>query len=43
MPCYFRDDGRVVITHGFIKKGDSIRPEEIYRMKRIRDEYEQEP
>jgi hypothetical protein len=40
MPCYFHPDGRVVITHGFPKKGDSIKPEEIERMKRIRDEYE---
>ena len=30
---------RVIITHGFIKKGDSIKPEQIDRMKRIRDEY----
>jgi hypothetical protein len=40
MPCYFHADGRVIITHGFIKKGDSIPPEQIDRMKRIRDEYE---
>jgi hypothetical protein len=40
MPCYFHTDGRVIITHGFIKKGDSIEPEQIDRMKRIRDEYE---
>jgi hypothetical protein len=40
MPCYFHADGRVIITHGFIKKGDSIEPEQIDRMKRIRDEYE---
>jgi len=40
MPCYFHVDGRVIITHGFLKKGDSIEPEQIYRMKRIRDEYE---
>ena len=40
MPCYFLADGRVIITHGFIKKGDSIGPEQINRMKRIRDEYE---
>ena len=41
MPCYFHADGRIIITHGFLKKGDSIRPEEIDRMKRIRDEYEE--
>jgi len=40
MPCYFHADRRVIITHGFIKKGDSIEPEQIDRMKRIRDEYE---
>jgi hypothetical protein len=40
MPCYFHADGRVIITHGFIKKGDSIEPEQIDRMKRIRGEYE---
>lgn len=39
IPCYFHADGRVIITHGFIKKGDSIEPEQIDRMKRIRDEY----
>lgn len=40
MPCYFHPDGRVIITHGFMKKGDSIGPEQIDRMKRICDEYE---
>jgi len=40
MPCYFHEDGRIIITHGFIKKGDSIEPEQIDRMKRIQDEYE---
>jgi hypothetical protein len=40
MPCYFHADSRVIITHGFPKKEDSIEPEQINRMKRIRDEYE---
>ena len=40
MPCYFHAAGWLIITHGFIKKEDRIRPEEIDRMKRIRDEYE---
>ena len=40
MPCYFRADGRIIITHGFSKKSDSIKPEEVDRMKRIRDEKE---
>ncbi len=35
--------GRLIITHGFIKKEAWIKPEEIDRMKRIRDEYEKEP
>ena len=40
MPCYFHTDGRVIITHGFMKKDDLIPPEQIVRMKRIRNEYE---
>ncbi|MFZ5450413.1 MAG: type II toxin-antitoxin system RelE/ParE family toxin [Thermodesulfobacteriota bacterium] len=40
MPCYFQAVGRVIITHGFLKKEAGIRPEEIDRMKRIRHEYE---
>jgi hypothetical protein len=40
MPCYFHTGARIIITHGFIKKEAWIRPEEIDRMKRIRDEYE---
>ena len=40
MPCYFHAAGRLIITHGFVKKEAWIRPEEIDRMKRIRDEYE---
>jgi hypothetical protein len=40
MPCYFHANGRIIITHGFMKKGDSIEPEQINRMKRIRDEHE---
>jgi mRNA-degrading endonuclease RelE of RelBE toxin-antitoxin system len=41
IPCYFQPGGRIIITHGFKKKGESIGPDEIKRMKRIRDEYEQ--
>ena len=41
MPCYFQATGRLIITHGFMKKEAGIRPEEIARMNRIRDEYEQ--
>lgn len=40
MPCYFHPDGRVIITHGFIKKGDRIDRGQIIRMKRIREEFE---
>lgn len=41
MPCYFHAAGRLIITHGFMKKEAWIRPEEIERMKRIRHEYDQ--
>jgi hypothetical protein len=41
MPCYFQAGSRIIITHGFPKKGDSIEPEQIDRMERIRDEYEE--
>ena len=40
IPCYFHSERRVIITHGFMKKGESIPPEQIDRMKRIRDENE---
>lgn len=40
MPCFFLPNRRVVITHGFIKKGDRIGEGQILRMKRIRKEYE---
>jgi len=40
MPCYFRKDRIVVITHGFRKKGHRIRKSEINRMNIIREEYE---
>ena len=40
MLCYFRRDGRVVITHGFIKKGDSIPGSELLRAENIKREYE---
>lgn len=40
MPCYFQAPGRLIITHGFMKKEAGIKPKEIERMKRIRDEYE---
>jgi phage-related protein len=39
MPCFFMPNQRVVITHGFIKKGDHIGEGQILRMKRIRREY----
>src|ERR1700691_173770 len=38
MPCYFRTDAIVVITHGFIKKKDKMPPAELRRAERIRDE-----
>jgi hypothetical protein len=38
MPCFFQDGGVVVITHGFIKKGDKISSAEIRRAERIKEE-----
>lgn len=40
MPCYFHRAGRLILTHGFIKKEALTKPKEVERMKRIRDEYE---
>jgi hypothetical protein len=40
MPCYFRQDRRVVITHGFLKKGDNIRRGDLIRATNIKNEYE---
>lgn len=42
MPCYFRPDKRVVITHGFTKKKEGAAPrQEIERAGQIRVEYEE--
>ncbi len=38
MPCYFLADHRVVVTHGFRKKGDRIPPAHLERARRIRNE-----
>jgi hypothetical protein len=41
MPCYFRKDARVVITHGFTKKKEGAAPrQEVERAQTIRVEYE---
>ncbi|MEO8724494.1 MAG: type II toxin-antitoxin system RelE/ParE family toxin [Acidobacteriaceae bacterium] len=40
MPCYFRPDRRVVVTHGFIKKKDRVDKQELTRAEAIRNEYE---
>jgi hypothetical protein len=41
MPCYFRTDARVVITHGFTKKKEGAAPrQEVERTKTIKIEYE---
>jgi hypothetical protein len=40
MPCYFRRDQRVVITHGFLKKDDKIRKGDLRRATNIKNEYE---
>lgn len=42
MPCYFRPDKRVVITHGFMKKKEGVAPkQEIERAVQIKTEYEE--
>lgn len=41
MPCYFRSDKRVVITHGFTKKKDAAPKAEIARAANIKLEYEE--
>ncbi len=42
MPCYFRPDRRVVITHGFAsKRGSTTLKQERARAKRIKYEYEE--
>ncbi len=42
MPCYFRTDKRVVITHGFIKKKKGAAPrQEEDRARNIKKEYEE--
>jgi Phage derived protein Gp49-like (DUF891) len=38
--CYFRQDQRVVITHGFDKKADRTRKQQFDRAARIKQEYE---
>jgi phage-related protein len=41
MPCYFRPDKRVVITHGFTKKKEGAAPkQEFDRAQTIKTEYE---
>lgn len=40
MPCYFKQGGLVIITHGFRKKDDRIPPAEIKRAERIKEEDE---
>src|SRR5260370_37166706 len=42
MPCYFRQDARVVITHGFTKKKEGAAPrQEVERAQTIKVEYEE--
>ena len=38
MPCFYRPNGLVIITHGFRKKGDKIPSAEIKRAERIKKE-----
>jgi Phage derived protein Gp49-like (DUF891) len=41
MPCYFRSDKRIVVTHGFIKKKEGAAPvQEVERARTIQKEYE---
>jgi len=41
MPCFFSRGQLVIITHGFVKKGDKIPPAQIKRAERIKEEDEQ--
>jgi hypothetical protein len=41
MPCFFSPGQLVIITHGFVKKGDKIPPAEIRRAERIKKEDEE--
>lgn len=40
MVCFMESKGRLVLTHGFIKKKDKIPPEEIVKARRIKAEYQ---
>lgn len=40
IPCYFKRGGRLVLTHGFVKKSDRIDKSQIERAERIKQEYE---
>ncbi len=40
MPCFFAAGGRVLLTHGLIKKADNIPPDHIRRAKRIKATFE---
>lgn len=40
MPCYYRPDRRVVITHGFIKKQDAAPKQEVDRAVTIKNEHD---
>lgn len=39
MPCYYSEDNKAVITHGFIKKTEKMPLNEFNRAIRIRKEY----
>ncbi|MEJ5328603.1 MAG: type II toxin-antitoxin system RelE/ParE family toxin [Desulfobaccales bacterium] len=41
MPCFFQPGGRLIITHGFIKKKDKIPASELEKARSIRAEYNQ--
>lgn len=40
LPCFFRPGGRLLVTHGLIKKADRLPPQEIARAHAIQAAYE---
>jgi hypothetical protein len=42
LPCFFRPGGRLLLTHGLIKKADRLPPQEIARAHAIQAAYEEQ-
>jgi hypothetical protein len=40
VPCFFAPDGRLLLTHGLIKKRDKLQPKEIEKARAIRAVFE---